>query len=166
MSPTHKAKIEAQLKEETGNRLKAVKRVEASAGSKLSGDGSFVTDSEKGSKPQRQLWNLLHVDDVCSQFSWESDFVGAVPGRKFELDIACKALKIGTEIDGWLWHGKRKQDFLRDREKDYLLMLEGWQVLRIQAGLIYKDPQEALTRVRKFLEICVPRQQLLLSSDY
>lgn len=156
MNAGHKAKIAEQLGQIPPASAKGASRSPAERGSR-SGTG----DQQTGSHPQRLLWQMLHADEACREYAWASDYVGAVPGRKFELDVACPAYRVGIEVDGWLWHGKRKQDFLRDREKDYCLMLEGWQVLRLQAGLLYKEPQEAVERARRFLDIWVPRQRLL-----
>ena len=33
-------------------------------------------------------------------------------------------------MDGWQWHGKHLADFQRDREKQNLLTLHGWRILR------------------------------------
>ncbi len=114
--------------------------------------------------PQEMLERLVLNDQVLSGYSWASDFKEAVPDRKFELDLCIPTLKCGIETDGWAFHGKRKASFLRDREKDYLLTMAGWQVLRIQAGLIDKQPGEALERVRRFIAYWEPRQRMILSS--
>lgn len=156
MNAAHKAQIEAQLKESPA--LSAASR---HPGAKTQHRALARQTDETGSHPQRLLWQMLHADETCHQYEWVSDHVGAVPGRKFELDVACPAYRIGIEVDGWLWHGKRKQDFLRDREKDYMLALEGWQVLRLQAGLLYREPDEALRRAKRFLAVWIPRQRIL-----
>ncbi len=62
-----------------------------------------------------------------------------VPGRRFRLDIAIVARRIAIEVDGWAWHGMHKGDFARDRDRQNLLMLHGWRVLRFTAGQIRKD---------------------------
>ena len=128
------------------------------------GDGyaeSKTSGTNNGKALQNQLWTLLQADDDLRQHPWESDFVGAVPGRRFEIDMALPHYRLGIELDGWLWHGKRKRDFLRDRDKDYALSLEGWQVFRLQAGLLYKDPSVAIQRIQAFLRAWLPRQALL-----
>lgn len=157
MNPAHKAKIAAQLQGSAGG---SSKQVDAGAG--VAPRRLVADTSETGSHPQRVLWNMLHAEESAKHYAWVGDFVGAVPGRKFELDVASPRYRIGIEVDGWLWHGKRKQDFLRDREKDYLLSIEGWQVLRLQAGLIYKEPGLALERVQRFMAVWVPRQERIL----
>jgi len=164
MNPVHKAKIAALLQNQASNhaRSRPCRNQPSNTSTTAATSGSQAL--HEALSCQRQLWRLMHADEVCSQLNWVSDFVGAVPNRKFEIDIACPDLLMGVETDGWSNHGQRKKDFLRDREKDYLMMLEGWLVLRIQAGLIYKDPGEALNRVKRFIETCAPRQKRLLKS--
>lgn len=114
--------------------------------------------------PQQILAGMIIADGELGQWDWEEDFVGTVPGRKFELDLALRALRLGVEVDGWQFHGKHKESFLRDRDKDYLLTLQGWVSIRVQAGLIVSDPEEAMNRVRRFLAVWVPRQRQLMGN--
>lgn len=114
--------------------------------------------------PQQILAAMVQVDSELGDLGWHEDYVGAVPGRKFEIDLALPDLRLGIETDGWQYHGKHKESFLRDRDKDYLLTLQGWVIVRIQAGLITANPDEAMARVRQFLAVWMPRQRLALSS--
>ena len=111
---------------------------------------------------QDQLAKLVEADDELRAHAWVRDYAKAVPGRKFEIDLSLPRWCLGIELDGWLWHAKRKKDFLRDREKDYLLSLAGWQVYRLQAGLVYKDVPEAMRRIKTFIATWLPRQQMLI----
>lgn len=117
----------------------------------------------KITEPQQILLRYIMSDSVLSTLDWKENYSGAVPGRKYEIDIAITSLKIGCETDGWGFHGKHKESFLRDRDKDFHLSINGWMVLRVQAGLILSSPEEALNRVKKFCSVWVPRQNLLLS---
>lgn len=64
----------------------------------------------------------------------------AVPGRRFRIDIAFpEPYYLAIEIDGWQFHGMRKGDFIRDRERQNLLCLHGWRILRFSAGMIRMD---------------------------
>lgn len=113
-------------------------------------------------QPQDILSAMVMTDQDLSGWHWEEDYVGAVPGRKFELDLAVPTLRLGVEVDGWQYHGQHKESFLRDRDKDYLLSLQGWVIVRVQAGLVSSDPGEALERVRRFMTVWGPRQRQLL----
>lgn len=112
-----------------------------------------------GSPPQDALVARLRM--AMPSEPWVVDYVGAVPGRKYELDIALVDDRLAVEVDGFAHHGRNKQNYNRDRDKDYLLSLQGWCVLRIQAGLICKSPEDAVSRVVAFLSACRPRQSLL-----
>jgi hypothetical protein len=109
--------------------------------------------------PQQHLTELLQLH--MPGYPWVPDYVGAVPGRRYELDIALVNDRIGIEVDGFTHHGKNLKNFHRDRDKDYLLALAGWIVLRLSAGLICKSPSEAIDRVEAFLSVSVPRQRAL-----
>lgn len=67
------------------------------------------------------------------------EYPGAVPGRRFRLDIAFPGSQLCLEVDGWQHHGMRLSDFIRDRERQNLLCIHGWRTLRFSAGMIRKD---------------------------
>lgn len=112
--------------------------------------------------PQEVLSRQLKLDPRTRHLNWQWDYKGAVPERRYEIDCALVEQKIAIETDGWQYHGARKESFNRDREKDYLLSLEGWVILRIPAGLISKDCRAATERVVSFLDVWIPRQNAAL----
>lgn len=94
--------------------------------------------------PQARLQDLLTQ-------RWPKEAVAeltnVVPGRRFRLDVGFPAHKLAVECDGWEWHGKHKGDFQRDRERDRLMTLQGWRILRFPASQIRKDPWGVLEQV-------------------
>lgn len=53
--------------------------------------------------------------------------------RKYRLDLAFPAQRVGIEIEGGIWDSgahSRPKGILRDMEKGNLLVLSGWRVLR------------------------------------
>lgn len=113
--------------------------------------------------PQEVLSRQLELDPRTRQLNWQWDYKGAVPERRFEIDCALVEYRIACEVDGWRNHGSSKASFNRDREKDYLLSLQGWVILRIPAGLICKDCRAATDRVVNFLTVWIPRQEAALA---
>lgn len=106
--------------------------------------------TKAGSKrnPQAELTALAHQrwpDQLAA------DYVGAVPGRKFEIDIALPAWRIAIEVDGWAYHGKHKADFHRDREKRNQLVMHGWLVLAFSARDVFADPINLLDMVDELI---------------
>lgn len=95
----------------------------------------------EGSTPQQKLWRRV-IRRWLGQAKWE--YRGAVPGRRHRIDIAFPSLQLAVEVDGWQYHGRHKQDFRRDREKQKLLTLNGWHLLRIPAGDIEKNIEGVL----------------------
>lgn len=103
-----------------------------------------------GSPPQALLWDAIEArwPGVASL-----EHAGAVPGRRYRIDIAFPAARLAVEVDGWEWHGKHKADFARDRERQNLLTLHGWRVLRFTAGEIRKSRDACVEIIAQALAI-------------
>jgi very-short-patch-repair endonuclease len=103
---------------------------------------SLAVCSIEGDMPQEKLWRACvkrwPTWVIEKKLVWE--FQGAVPGRKFRLDIAIPENKLAIEVDGWEFHGKFLSDFKRDRARDRALVRNGWRVLRFYAEEIHADP--------------------------
>jgi hypothetical protein len=108
-----------------------------------------------GDMPQEKLWRACAkrwpewVRD--RKLVWE--YPGAVPGRKFRLDIAFpeKGHLLAVEVDGWEHHGKYLSDFKRDRSRDRALVRHGWRVLRFFAEEIHNDTQSLVDEIESAL---------------
>lgn len=74
--------------------------------------------------------------------------VKLVLNRDFSCDFFIRDLGLILEVDGWQYHGKHLKDFKRDREKDYLLLIEGFTVLRIEASVALSKQEEAILRLK------------------
>ena len=85
--------------------------------------------------PHDILWNAVTI-------KWpqaKREFSGAVPGRRFRIDIAFPETRLAVEVDGFQHHGRFLKDFKKDRCRQNLLTLNGWRILRFSAGEIRKD---------------------------
>lgn len=84
-------------------------------------------------------------------------------------DIVFVSKKIAIFIDGCFWHGckkhcrmphsnkeywlkKIKGNIQRDKKNSKILKIKGWRVLRIWEHEIQKKPENALNKVKKFIE--------------
>lgn len=89
-----------------------------------------------GFTPHDILWDAVRL-------RWPQlairEYEGAVPGRKYRIDIAFPEHRLALEVDGWAHHGRFLKDFIRDRERQNLLCVHGWRVLRFSAGAIRKQ---------------------------
>lgn len=96
-----------------------------------------------GEMPQERLWRGLieHVPTAVYEYC------GAVPGRRYRIDIAIPERRLAIEVDGWQYHGRHKGDFARDRERQNALTLHGWRILRFTAGQIRKDLQGCIRTI-------------------
>ena len=62
-----------------------------------------------------------------------------IPRRRLRADIVFPAERLCVEVDGWQFHGRLLADFKRDRDRQNLLTIAGWRLLRIPAGDIRRD---------------------------
>lgn len=152
----------AQLKKALSDYKRDSKRISTGGSASVLSQARMPGERGNVRDPQQILAAMIRADQHLSAWEWVDDFSCAIPGRKLEIDIAIPELRLGVEVDGWQYHGKYLKSFLRDRDKDYLLSLKGWLVVRIQAGLINSDAGEALERVRRFIEVWEPKQRQLL----
>jgi very-short-patch-repair endonuclease len=63
-----------------------------------------------------------------------------------EIDFADPHLKIAIEVDGRAFHSDREA-FERDRERQNMLMVRGWIVLRFTWERLVNDPEGVLAEV-------------------
>lgn len=95
-----------------------------------------------------KLWQAVqHIEGI------ELEFKGAIPKRKFSLDIAIPSLKIAIEVDGWQYHGKYKESHTRDRERQNLLTLAGWRILRYTAKQINESIESCVSEIESLVEL-------------
>ena len=94
-------------------------------------------------------------------FGWMQEVYGSrivqefppIPGRRFRIDIAFPKEKLAVEVDGWAYHGKTLGGFRHDRERQNMLTLYGWRILRFPAGDILRGrSEEILSVVRAALD--------------
>jgi very-short-patch-repair endonuclease len=90
-------------------------------------------------------------DRFGSRFQIVPEYPGSVPGRRFKLDIAFPDQKVAIEIDGWAHHGKHKAAHAKDRDRQNLLVLSGWRILRYSIGQIANDMDLCLSQIETLL---------------
>ena len=93
-----------------------------------------VFSSKKIESPVEQIFlNELLKYDIKYELQYK---VG-----KYRLDFALPEYKIGIEIDGSDYHNSNVQQ-TRDRLRDeYLEVVEGWKIKRIDAWICYRYPK-------------------------
>ncbi len=103
--------------------------------------------SNANNGPHGKLWARVSKEwgqAVC-------EYENAVPGRKFRLDIAIPDKLLAIEVDGWEFHGKFKEGFHKDREKQNLLTEHNWRILRFTAKEIYQNLEGCIDTIRRTL---------------
>jgi hypothetical protein len=74
----------------------------------------------------------------------------AVRGRFFEADCLWAEQRLIVELDGRATHGTRRA-FEKDRERDRILLAEGWRVMRVTWRQLRHDPKEIVADLRRLL---------------
>lgn len=69
--------------------------------------------------------------------------------RRFALDMALPAYKLGVEMDGWAFHGRFLNDFKRDREKQLLFARFGWILIRVSNDQIRNNLDNVITSIEE-----------------
>lgn len=105
------------------------------------------SSSALDSPPQRTLW-------ACVSARWPHAVQEFQPiaNRKFRIDIAFIEQKIAIEVDGWAYHGKHRSAHAKDRQRQNLLVSNGWRVLRFTTGEIFGDMPAVLAMIQTVLE--------------
>ncbi|SNU00551.1 Protein of unknown function [Ruaniaceae bacterium KH17] len=75
---------------------------------------------------ERDAHGRLRRADITG---WKSNYRVKLRSETAFLDIAFPGPKLNVELDGWEFHRERTS-FIRDRQRDNLLRLAGWTVLR------------------------------------
>lgn len=79
---------------------------------------------------------------------WKTNHRMVLRGRTIYVDITFPGAKIAIELDGWKYHSGRTA-FEEDRERQNILVLEGWTVLRFTHQTIDALPEMVLELLRK-----------------
>jgi len=101
-----------------------------------------------GSIPQDLLWNRVRERWPESAVA---EYKGAVPGRRFSIDIAFPKERLAVEVDGWEFHGKHLASFKQDRLKQNLLTVNGWRILRFFPEQIYSGDSGVMETIAEAL---------------
>jgi hypothetical protein len=72
--------------------------------------------------------------------------------RRFQVDCLWRAQRLIAELDGHATHGTRMA-FESDRERDRLLHVAGWRVVRITWRQLHQEPEAISSDLRKLLEV-------------
>lgn len=107
---------------------------------------------EPWSKAERVMHRLLREHGITE---WIANYAVSVGGRRFYLDIAFPDLKVAIEVDGKI-HATDLQVFESDRQRQNLLLIDGWQVLRFTWRRLIDEPQAVVDEVRAVLGARTP----------
>jgi len=70
-----------------------------------------------------------------------------IPGRRLEVDFHWPSLALIVEVDGYRFHGGRRRAN-SDRDRDQVLFIAGWNVIRFTRDQVVGEPQVVADRLR------------------
>jgi very-short-patch-repair endonuclease len=82
----------------------------------------------------------------------------ALRGRFFEIDALWEERRLAVELDSRSVHGTRKR-FETDRQRDRILLAEGWGAMRVTWRQLQEEPDEVVADLRLLLR-AQPRSTL------
>jgi very-short-patch-repair endonuclease len=83
-----------------------------------------------------------------------------VRGRFFEIDALWEAQRFAVELDSRSIHGTRKR-FESDRQRDRILVAEGWRTMRITWQQLQEEPEAIVADMKAALEQPLPTHTYL-----
>jgi very-short-patch-repair endonuclease len=96
---------------------------------------------------ERRLQRLLEQAGIRG---WIANHPVRIGGHRFRADIAFPDLRLTVEVDGWAYH-RTKEQRDADVQRDNLLMLAGWRVLRFTWEDVRDRPEYVLGMIRSVL---------------
>ena len=104
----------------------------------------------KKKNPAEHLLKLM-VTQFAKEAGLTSEHEYApISGRRFRLDAAIPDLKLGFECDGWQYHAKHKDSWLKEKKRDRLFLEHDWHVYRFAASEILSG--RATDEIRSIIE--------------
>jgi very-short-patch-repair endonuclease len=99
------------------------------------------------SKPEEIFLNWINNDDFFIKYTIEEK----KPFFKYSLDFAILELKTDIEIDG-IQHIRSKESIDHDKKRDEFMINKGWRVYRISVKDFYRDKENTLFELKKWLK--------------
>lgn len=90
--------------------------------------------------------HLAQDAELASLFEY-NEYIDTVCHSRCWVDLLWRAARLVIEIDGYRGHSSRI-GFHQDRQRDYELLLSGYQVLRLPHDDVIKDVKGVLTKIR------------------
>jgi very-short-patch-repair endonuclease len=105
---------------------RGVRDLRALINDRLPKNGELKGRITRSRAEQRIKRVILSLDVPAPQFNFRIP----ISGGSVELDVAWPEFRVGLNVDGFQWHGGRR-DWKRDLQRDHQITVAGWNVKRI-----------------------------------
>ena len=108
-------------------------------------------------------YDLVLFDEGSPDIFLQPQYEVSIDGSKFRLDFAFIAedselidfknndFKLAIECDGHEFHERTKEQVVRDNEREYLLKMDGFEVLRFSGSQIYNKPFRCARQIYDYI---------------
>jgi len=110
----------------------------------------------KSSKTLHELLGIPPIEEILESLLimsgikfYRQYYVKYQKGRYFRLDFAVPSVKkwIDVECDTTKWH-LRKEQIIKDKDRDKILKKLGWKILRVNEKLLLNHPNKILKKLK------------------
>jgi len=107
--------------------------------------GQYLREASDGarSEAERLLVRQLRAAKISG---WKANY----PVCGYVVDIAFPHQKVAIEVDGWAFHSDQKA-FQRDRNRQNVISLNGWKILRFTWLDLTEHPQRVIAEIARAL---------------
>ncbi len=100
---------------------------------------------------EQRMARLLSADADLGPLFLFNQVIATTRGSRPRVDLLWPAGRLVVELDGYADHGTRSA-FMRDRQRDFELVLSGYTVLRLANEEVAQDCARALEKIRDLVQ--------------
>lgn len=148
------AQIEAALKHTSGSKMAARKSGSGSPGPQR----RAIKQGEQGESKGEASVRLALVSAFGDWASGGEVVQELIPfsTRAFRADFALPRWKVCLEVDGWSFHGMKKEDHHKDRERGNFFAMHDWLLFRVSHGQALKETGALIDAIAHAMTLRTP----------
>lgn len=90
---------------------------------------------------EKSFWKKLQTLKIQG---WQLQYPIQVNGHAYNVDFAHPLYKIVIEVDGYAYHSRNREDFVKERERWRLIQSQGWKIIPFAGSEIKFSVQKCL----------------------
>ena len=119
--------------------------------------GPIVGRPHPGSEVEQLLFERINADQQLAPLFEYNQRLSAHGDRHYIVDLVWRAGGLIIELDGPEHHGH--MTYVRDRDRDYRLLMSGYITLRVPNDEVYVDVDPVITKIKNVVALRWQRQK-------